>query len=123
VIPHAGALPPPGKHVLIVEDDEGNRLTLSALLEEAGFHVDEAASLAQARQALCAGRFALVVLDVMLGDGSGMDLVSDVKERQPGTRIALYTGSPRQAPPGVDLVILKGSDPFEVLEEIERLGR
>ena len=40
--------------VLLIDDDESNRLTMSALLDDEGFEVREAASFAEARAILSA---------------------------------------------------------------------
>ena len=42
--------------VLLVEDDASNRVTLTALLEDERFGVDEADSLAEARGLIAAGK-------------------------------------------------------------------
>lgn len=51
-------------HLLLVEDDDDFRTALSELLEEVGYRIDAAASLAEAESALARGRFDLVVCDV-----------------------------------------------------------
>ena len=67
------------KHILIVEDDtalgEGVRLALQHPELEAVL----CRTLAQARQALAARSFDLAVLDVNLPDGSGLELLRQIR--------------------------------------------
>ncbi len=65
--------------VLIVDDSLTIRMDLSDALQEAGFDVITASTLALARQALENERPALLVLDVLLPDGDGVELLSDLR--------------------------------------------
>ena len=65
--------------VLVVEDDEGLRELLNFHLAQAGFSVLEAATLREAEPLL--ERAAVVVLDWMLPDGSGVTWLGQVKKR------------------------------------------
>jgi DNA-binding response OmpR family regulator len=82
-------------NILLVDDDQSNRLTLSALLEDEGYLVDVAASFSEAT-ALLQGRlpnYDAVLLDHALGDGYGMDLVPLIRQRLPSSRIISTSGS------------------------------
>lgn len=81
--------------VLLVDDDESNRLTLSALLEDEGYLVDVVASFADARQLLEATppAYQVLLLDHSLGDGYGMDLIPLIRKSLPGTKIIAMSGS------------------------------
>jgi two-component system, response regulator RegA len=81
--------------VLLVEDDESNRLTMSVLLEEDGFDVRVAASFAEARSALARtdAAFDLFLLDHSLGDGFGTDLIPEIRRRFPAAKIVTISGS------------------------------
>ena len=68
------ARPSTHHRVLVVDDDDSIRELLTMVLEHAGFEVDLAASCLEARNALERARPDLVVLDVMLPDGDGVDL-------------------------------------------------
>lgn len=74
--------------VLVVEDDASLRLALCDNLEGEGYQVAAAASLAQAR---ALGARDVVVLDVMLPDGSGLQLCRELRATAPGTRVLLLT--------------------------------
>ena len=105
--------------ILIVDDNDGVRLTLAAIFEDAGHDVTEADSLAAARKCLTAPSFDAVVLDVHLGDGFGPTLIPELRAACPAATIALLTGEPGAAQ-GADLVLVKGADPLMLLAEIER---
>ena len=108
-------------HILHAEDQESNRITLTALLEEEGFRVTEAASAGEARARLAEGQsYDLVLLDLNLGDGLGTELVPLVRERHPAARVILLTGNLTDAVPAVDAVLPKGSTFPELLELIRR---
>jgi two-component system nitrogen regulation response regulator GlnG len=105
------------RRLLIVDDDGANCMTLSALLEDEGFSVDAAQSCAQARVRLAAsGSYAAVLVDGNLGDGSGLDLVGQIRASQPGAPILLVSGSLPLATnvSQVDAAISKG-EAFETL--------
>lgn len=71
--------------LLIVEDDPVLADGLSVGLALSGFTADAVGTLADARAALAAGGFAGIVLDIMLPDGSGLDLLAEL--RQAGSRL------------------------------------
>jgi two-component system, response regulator RegA len=81
--------------VLLVDDDDGNRLTLSALLEDEDYLVDVAASFSEAKLLLQGSppAYAAVLLDHCLGDGYGTDLVSLIRQVLPSTKIIATSGS------------------------------
>ncbi|MBL8786797.1 MAG: response regulator [Deltaproteobacteria bacterium] len=65
--------------VLIVDDSLTVRMDLARLLAGAEFAPVPVANLADARLALATRPFALVVLDVLLPDGDGMDLLREIR--------------------------------------------
>ncbi len=67
------------RRVLLVDDSLTVRMDLSEALEEAGFDVVPVASLADARRSLGDGGIDLVVLDVVLPDGDGVELLSELR--------------------------------------------
>lgn len=98
-----------GRCLLLVEDDEDNRLTMRALLEDAGFAVVTAASYAEAARLLQRpGGYDAVLLDQGLGDGQGTDLLPLVRQALPGAKLVLVTGEDRVPRAQVDGVFLKG---------------
>lgn len=65
--------------ILIVEDEPGLRGSVAQAFAEAGYGVIPAATLAEARAALARAIPDLVILDVMLPDGNGMDLLEEIR--------------------------------------------
>ncbi len=65
--------------ILVVEDDGNLAPFLVKALEEASFAADRAPSLAEARRLLAATRYDLVSLDLQLPDGTGIDLLSELR--------------------------------------------
>ena len=61
--------------VLIIEDSASLALGYAAQLEEAGYEVTLAATLAEAEDALVTNRFAATLLDLQLPDGDGLSLL------------------------------------------------
>ena len=70
---------------LVVDDSLTVRMDLVEGLQAAGFETVACGSLAEARAALAQGRFDIVVLDVRLGDGDGVDLLFEIRSAE-GTR-------------------------------------
>ena len=66
--------------ILIVEDETAIRELVAFVCEADGMTAVKAADLSEARSALASGRPDLMLLDVMLPDGSGFDLLRAVKQ-------------------------------------------
>lgn len=67
--------------ILIVDDDPAILSGVSTLLEQAGYEIAQAASLAQARSHLQAfNPPSLVILDLMLPDGDGFELCRQIRQ-------------------------------------------
>jgi DNA-binding response OmpR family regulator len=67
--------------LLLVEDDELQRERLEILITAAKFDVVAVASVAEARRAMEALVFPVVVIDRKLGDGDGIALISELRKR------------------------------------------
>ena len=78
-------------HILIVDDDVDALQTLAKLVELEGFTTDAAANLQQAREHMARKRPDVVLLDLVLPDGDGMELFQDMESRA-NTEIVLITG-------------------------------
>jgi DNA-binding response OmpR family regulator len=85
-----------GGTVLVVDDDESLRMLCRINLELDGYRVLEAASIAEAREALAAGGIDAILLDLHLGDGDGRDLLAWLGPDRPP--VALFTGSEKIGP-------------------------
>ena len=78
-------------HILIVDDDKDTLSTLCTLVGQEGFSTSGASSLAEARQCIAEKKPDVVLLDLVLPDGDGMDLFQDVETRA-AMEIVLVTG-------------------------------
>lgn len=76
---------------LVVEDDRSQLLALAALVEQAGFEVERASTLEQARGFLGGSRFDVVLVDVLLPDGRGPELLGELEASS--TKVIVLTGN------------------------------
>lgn len=81
------------KRILLLEDDTTLGQGIRLALENQDVHVELCAALSQARRLLAGEAFDLLILDVNLPDGSGLDLLRDVRCGQPGTPVILLTAN------------------------------
>ena len=80
------------KTILVVDDDVSVTDSLRLVLTDAGFRVLTANSLARARAILNDIQFDLVITDLCLPDGTGIDVITQVKTEAPETEVILMTG-------------------------------
>jgi DNA-binding response OmpR family regulator len=97
--------------VLVVDDDASIRLLCRLNLELDGWVVREAATLGQAREELAQGDVEVVVLDVHVGSGDGVEFLRELRRDRPALRVAMLTGSDRLDEVESDAVIPK---PFTI---------
>lgn len=85
-------------HILVVDGSLALRMDLRAALHGAGFHVTACESRAAARQALRVRGYAVAIVDAHLPDGSGLDLVKEIRAAHPGLRSIMISpdADPRQ---------------------------
>ena len=67
-------------HVLLIEDDSILRYLVVSLLESLGYVVEAAASVAEAHELLQSKAFDLVLLDMNLPDGNGLDVLNEITD-------------------------------------------
>lgn len=77
--------------ILVVDDEADLRELLEISLRRMGHDVVLAGGLAEAREALTRQRFALVLTDMRLGDGLGIDLVRQLSATADRTPVAVIT--------------------------------
>ena len=85
-----------GEHarILVVDDDEGIRETLSAILQDEGYEVETAESGKEAILKSNAGFYNLALIDVRLLDMQGTELLTRIKDTVPKMRKIIITGYP-----------------------------
>lgn len=77
--------------ILVVDDDPEIRKLLARYIESQGFRVLLAANCHELQERLATHQIDLVVLDVMLPDGSGLDLCRDLRAQRSNVPIILLT--------------------------------
>jgi two-component system response regulator RegA len=85
-------LPPSERSLLIVEDDKSFLQRLARAMEERGFVVTTAESVADALLHVDKAAPAFAVVDMRLADGTGFDIISALKQHRPEARAIVLTG-------------------------------
>lgn len=78
--------------LLLADDDDSFRNRLTLTLGRRGFEVHAANSAAAARQLMRQFRPDFAILDLRLGDGSGLELVAELRALHPQTKVVMLTG-------------------------------
>jgi DNA-binding NtrC family response regulator len=77
--------------LLIVDDEQNIRASLKGALGREGYQVDDAASVAEARERLRES-YDIVLLDVWMPGESGMDLLAEIRANAPETTVVMMSG-------------------------------
>jgi two-component system nitrogen regulation response regulator NtrX len=77
--------------ILVIDDEANIRASLKSSLEKRGHDIVTAANLAEGRE-FYSGAFDLILLDVMLPDGNGIDLLREIKQRDPSQSVLMISG-------------------------------
>jgi two-component system, NtrC family, response regulator HydG len=83
---------PPGKAQILIVDDEANLTAVLGILFEKEYAMRSAANCAEARRLIESQFFDLVFTDLILPDGTGIELLTAIKEKNPATEVILMTG-------------------------------
>ena len=84
-----------GVRVLFVDDEPAIRITLSAILERAGFQVTVAATVPEALDFIGKEKFDLLLSDLNIGQpGDGFTVISAMRRSQPKVVTIILTGFP-----------------------------
>ena len=78
--------------ILIVDDEAAIRQGLTAVLTRDGHQVTAASGVDEALAALASGAFEAAIVDIRMPGRSGIELLREIKERQPATAVILLTG-------------------------------
>jgi len=87
---------PPGnknERILVVDDDQAIRWCLKEALQSWGFVANEADSVADALTKFNSDLPAAVLLDIDLPDGSGLDVLREIKREHPEAIVIMITGN------------------------------
>jgi len=80
------------RSLLIVEDDKSFLQRLARAMESRGFEVTAVESVADGLLQVERVAPAFAVVDMRLGDGTGIDVISALKQRRPDARAIILTG-------------------------------
>ena len=107
------------EQLLIIEDDIGLNQGLSKALKADDRQIISCQDLKTAKAQLLCGGVSLILLDINLPDGSGLELLREIKENTPGIPVILLTANDTD----LDIVdgLERGADdyitkPFNILE-------
>ena len=77
--------------ILLIDDEKIARVVYGDYLTGAGHEVTAVGKLSEAKSALAAHRYDVVVTDLLLADGDGMEVLEHVKSRFPGIEVVVIT--------------------------------
>jgi DNA-binding NtrC family response regulator len=80
-----------GVPVLVVDDDPQIAQICVHFLQREGFPTDAAGTRADAVRKVAEGDVGIVLLDVRLPDGSGIDVLKEIKQSRPSTEVIMMT--------------------------------
>lgn len=79
------------RKILLVEDDQSIATVIIAALEDENFRVDHCPSIAKRDAMLATDTYAVMLTDVMLEDGDGIETLGHVIERQPDMPVIILS--------------------------------
>ena len=109
------------KSILIVDDDRSILRTFSRILQRAGFLTETAESGKDAQAKIQTKNYDIALIDVILGDGNGLDLLPKIHETSPNTIKIVMTGADASekrgeaCKNGADAFLTKPVDPATLL--------
>ena len=114
--------------MLVVDDEAVIADTLALILQSAGYRALPSYSAADAREAFQYFHPQLVLADIMLGDGNGLDLALEFRRSRPECKILLFSGAVtanelrRMAPEGCEFdFVSKPVAPRHMIELISNM--
>jgi NtrC-family two-component system response regulator AlgB len=84
-------MPAPAFDILVVDDEPNIRRTLSLQLEGRGHRVRTAGSVEEAQREAAGRRFDVALIDLRLGTGSGLDLLTWLRAEDPALKTVVIT--------------------------------
>ena len=112
--------------VLIIDDDETIRKTLTRTLTKEGFDVDTAPNGKQALEKSQLKHYDLALVDIRLPDMEGTKLLKMLREKTPKIKEIIITGYPsienavKAIDEGADAYVIKPLNPSDLLAKIRQ---
>jgi PAS domain S-box-containing protein len=117
----------PAVRVLVVDDDETVREYFASVLKEASFDVALASNGAEATRMMEANSFDVAVVDLLLPDAGGMELIRRLRAVRPGVRVVVASGAfggtvpQNEAGIGADATLCKPVSPGQLVRTIRQI--
>ena len=80
--------------ILVVDDEKSIRTTFESFLVEAGFEVITAVDYEEALKMMKKTMPDVIIADIILGGKTGIELLDEVKKRDPNIAVVMITGAP-----------------------------
>ncbi|MBV8904578.1 MAG: response regulator, partial [Acidobacteriia bacterium] len=118
---------PERRRILVIDDEADIRESLELLLTGENYNVDLADNATSGFQKFESGSYDLVLLDLMMPDRSGMELLSDIRQRDSETPVFMLTAygsvevAVRALKSGANDYFAKPWDNEKLLIEIDRM--
>ncbi len=114
------------RKLLIVDDEESIREMLSVLFASEDFEIEQAESVSAARAQVAGQEFDIVLCDILMPDGNGLELLREIKAEEPSPAVIMMTAytSTKSAVEAMKLGAFQYvSKPFDVDELKVVVGR
>lgn len=98
----------PSLSILVADDEDSIRSLLEHFLTNSGHTVVVVGNAREACEAMSKRTFDLVITDVLMPDGDGLDLITELKKKQPNARILAMSGGGRYLEGSDYLKLAKG---------------
>jgi len=92
VVGHWGQFGPSTNKVLVVDDEAVVVNSIRKILTRKGFAIEEAFTCKDALAQVFAQDYDLVLLDMKMSDGNGLDVLQRIKAKRPDLRVVIVTG-------------------------------
>ncbi|MBL7699446.1 MAG: sigma-54-dependent Fis family transcriptional regulator [Chitinophagaceae bacterium] len=112
--------------VLIIDDEEGLRRMLSRIIALEGYNITEAGTLKEARKKLAKEHVDIVLCDVRLPDGNGVEFTAELRRQNTSVEVILLTAygdvadSVQAMKNGAFDYIVKGNDNIRLIPLLAR---
>ena len=115
-------------NILIIDDEEKLRALLKRIISLEGYKVCDVGNLKEARHLLAHQNVDILLCDVKLPDGSGVDFTKEIKDKYPTLEVILLTAY-GNVPDGVQAIkngafdyIVKGNDNDKIIPLLSRVS-
>lgn len=98
------------KRILMVDDDTSTLFAYSRYFKKKGLILDSAGTLAEGEELFTREDYEIVILDMSLPDGCGLDTIPTLRAQKPNVTIAVVTGT--QDPETMEKARAAGADHY-----------